>query len=151
MEQALRLLLERTRLVKSQELRISSLTEDMKRLKQSMDTHQETALRKDEQLSTLQLQIMDSTAVTESAIAVVAKSLGNVLLFYMYAASKDAELARSRESRAMELAQDTVESLQRQLTQRNQMVEKYRGMLKSIRREVLNEKDVRCLYSYHIL
>ncbi len=98
-------------------------------------------IKKDEQLSLLQMQIMGSDVVTESAVSVVAKSFGNPRSSFL--ASKDAEIARGREQRAIELAQDTVESLQRQLSQRNALVDKYRNMLKSIRRDVLAQKEVK--------
>ena len=52
------------------------------------------------------------------------------------------DIARERETEAIRIAQETIESLQRQITQKESLVTKYRDMVKSVRKEVADAREV---------
>lgn len=129
LEVSLRLLVERTRLLTAQEIKISSLETKVKDYKAQIETMEHEGLDKEFKLNNLQQanvrlnlesgKIMDETE------------------------QKYRDMARKREADAMLAAQGMIASLRRQLSQKADMLEKYQKMICEMRGKMgkLSEAD----------
>lgn len=129
LEVALRLLLERTRLLAAQEIRIALLESQLQTSTTQVRELEDETLSKDFQLNSL-----------KQTKALVDIDSGRIIDDTEH---KFREMARSRESDAMKAAQGMIASLRRQLTQKCQLVEKYQGMIFEMREKMgkLSDND----------
>nr|KAJ3422939.1 hypothetical protein HK105_005441 [Polyrhizophydium stewartii] len=129
LETALRLLVERSQAVKAQTIKLAQIETENASLKQQIQTLSGQILKKDSDLIGMQLTMAKTDAEshakkTETALAI------DMTVF---------EIARERESDAIKVAKSMIESLQRQITQKEALVQKYRDMIKSVRAEVAEQ------------
>lgn len=55
---------------------------------------------------------------------------------------RDLTWSDEREAEVIRLAQETVESLHRQMSRKDEMIEKYRSMVKDLRLDIIKQKEV---------
>ncbi len=130
LEACLGLLVDRTKLAKAQEFKIVSLETEIFSLKSSLDSQTSELRDKEVELITSQLQ----TSVKKP----VASEKQSTLHFI-----KDS-FAREREE-LIRLAEETVNSLKRQLLKKEEALEKYRNMILELRQEIAKQKEAEAL------
>ena len=128
LEACLRLLVDRTKLAKAQEFKIVSLETEIFSLKSSLDSQTSELRDKEVELITSQMQ----TSVKKP----VASEKQCTLALYLF---KDS-FAREREE-LIRLAEETMNSLKRQLLKKEETLEKYRNMILELRQEIAQQKE----------
>ncbi|KAK6098993.1 40S ribosomal protein S26 [Batrachochytrium dendrobatidis] len=131
LEASLRLLTEQGRKLKALEIKISSLEAEKKNSESELKNFSSILHNKDVEINRLQLEISQSktrdfNVKTEQALVTDAD------LF---------EASNKQEADAIDMAKSFTESLQRQIDQKEELVHKYREMVKSIRKEVFSQKE----------
>lgn len=124
LEACLGLLVDRTKLAKAQEFKIVSLETEIFSLKSSLDSQTSELRDKEVELITSQLQTSVKKPVASDFI-------------------KDS-FAREREE-LIRLAEETVNSLKRQLLKKEEALEKYRNMILELRQEIAKQKEAEAL------
>jgi hypothetical protein len=124
LEACLGLLVDRTKLAKAQEFKIVSLETEIFSLKSSLDSQTSELRDKEVELITSQLQTLVKKPVASDFI-------------------KDS-FAREREE-LIRLAEETVNSLKRQLLKKEEALEKYRNMILELRQEIAKQKEAEAL------
>ncbi|KAJ3344968.1 hypothetical protein HDU83_004566 [Entophlyctis luteolus] len=127
LEAALRMLIERSRLLTAQEIKIANLEGKIESLKEKVGESKEKIAEKD-------------AHITELRIDVARHDLraGEGLSEYD---NKTRELVRRREGEAMRSAQEVVNSLQRQLAKKEELIERYRETINEKRKEITEHKE----------
>ncbi|KAJ1568507.1 hypothetical protein HK405_001162, partial [Cladochytrium tenue] len=128
-EAALRMLVERSRLLSAQEHKISSLEAQIASMVRDAETWDETLHNKDTYISELKtkmtkLELVPGLGLSEEDN--IARSL-----------------ARAREGEAMRSGQEIIRSLQRQLSKKDELIDRYRDMIARNRREVAERDEAR--------
>ncbi|KAI9349156.1 hypothetical protein BDR26DRAFT_675164 [Obelidium mucronatum] len=121
------MLVERSRLLTAQEIKISSLETKVEKLKDKLANAGE--------------RIQEREAhITELRIDVARNDLRNGEGFTEYD-SKTRQLVRKREGEAMKSAQEVINSLQRQLSKKDELVERYREIIKDRRKDMAIKEE----------
>ncbi|KAJ3236898.1 hypothetical protein HDU78_004338 [Chytriomyces hyalinus] len=128
LEAALRMLVERSRLLTAQEIKISGLEKRIAKLKEKLTHAGNKMAEKD-------------SHITELRINVARNDLREGEGFTEYD-NKTRMLVRKREGEAMKNAQEVINSLQRQLSKKEELVERYRDMITENRKEAAQQKEV---------
>ena len=55
---------------------------------------------------------------------------------------RDLSWSHEREQEVIRIAEETIESLRRQMTRKDEMIEKYRTIVKELRQDVFHQKEV---------
>jgi xylose isomerase len=55
---------------------------------------------------------------------------------------RDLAWSQEREEEVIRIAEETIESLRRQMSRKDEMIEKYRSMVKELRQDILLQKEV---------
>ncbi|KAI8905079.1 hypothetical protein EDD86DRAFT_212204 [Gorgonomyces haynaldii] len=126
LEISLRMLLERTKLVKHLEQRLDETLQKLESQENLIKTKEQLSGVKDQQLAKMQL-LMVQKEIQEERNDVFGVEF---------------EEAREREQQALVFAKQTMDSMKAQLQMKDQMIQKYRNMLTSIRKQVIQEKDL---------
>eukprot|EP00842_Homolaphlyctis_polyrhiza_P002585 jgi/Hompol1/3327/HPOL_003201-RA len=129
LELALRLLVDRSRQIKIMEVKMDRIEKE--KVDYSQKDFAETIQKKDADL--IQLQLYKTKVETKNLVehehhATVSRDT-NAL-----------EMARERETDAIRIAKSTIESLRRQIESKDELVNKYREMVKSTRKEIAAQK-----------
>lgn len=123
LESAFRMLYERTKQMKLLEFKLADLQKQFDDNRLKIKENENSLLEKDRKLSQMQLELVNcAVKEDEDAFNVLNGSDQSIL-----------DKAREREMQVLNSAKETIKSLQRQLTAKEQMVNKYREKLKSIR------------------
>ncbi|KAJ3272293.1 hypothetical protein HDV01_005832 [Terramyces sp. JEL0728] len=134
LEVSLRLLVERTRQIKVVNARHAELEEQYTATSKAIKTNQNLADEYLVQIKRLEVERDELRYHSASLPATVEEVRSNV-----------GDKSRIRESNALKFAQETVQSLQKQLVQKGELVEKYRDMLQTIRKECMMKYSVSAL------
>ncbi|TPX68705.1 hypothetical protein SpCBS45565_g02947 [Spizellomyces sp. 'palustris'] len=132
LETALRLLVERGRLVTAQEIKISTLEGKVRTLETQLQTNVDELYKSKSDLTHLRLEVTTKQINETNTAHNVITAKEGVFTF---------DQVRDREGEAIRVAKETVASLQRQLTAKDELVEKYRKMLKDVRGEMMSHKE----------
>ncbi|KAJ3289656.1 hypothetical protein HK104_007316 [Borealophlyctis nickersoniae] len=124
LETALRLLVERGRLVAAQELKISTFEGKVAALNAEKQDNAEKLLKREHDLTNMRLEAL---AREHQEQVVVEKQ-------------DDTTRPSRRETEAIRTAQASIASLQRQLGKKDEMIEKYRAMVKEAREDLIAQK-----------
>ncbi|KAI9101929.1 hypothetical protein DFS34DRAFT_436911 [Phlyctochytrium arcticum] len=127
LEASLRLLVERGRLVTAQEIKISTLEGKLRTLESHLQDNVDELYKSKSNLTHLQLELTqrDISHRNDAAEAASAKAHVQVI-----------DKSREREGAAIRVAKEAIASLQRQLVAKDELIEKYRVMLKETRDEM---------------
>jgi centrosomal protein CEP290 len=119
------MLYERTKQMKLLEIKLADFKNLYEQSLHSMRENENSLQAKDHQLSKIQLELASTTNVQEEQLYELQNGFGESVF----------DKARERETQALKFAKQTVVSLQRQIHVKDELVSKYREMLKTIRRE----------------
>ena len=127
LESSLRMLLERTKLLKAQEIKVAKLEGAILKLEAKLKTNAEKLLQKDSDLTSLQLQLAkdEKSAFAESAVKDTAQFV----------------VSQDREAEAIRAAKRTIETIRKQVAQKEELVEKYRLKIQSMRKEFAEKEN----------
>ncbi|KNC97427.1 uncharacterized protein SPPG_09464 [Spizellomyces punctatus DAOM BR117] len=132
LETALRLLVERGRLVTAQEIKISTLEGKVRTLETQLQTNVDELYKSKSDLTHLRLEVTTKQIHETNTAHNIITAKEGVSTF---------DQVRDREGEAIRVAKETVASLQRQLSAKDELVEKYRKMLKDVRGEMMSHKE----------
>ena len=127
LEAALRLLVERSKILKVQEIKIATLEADLSVMKLSLQEKTNTLIAKDSELMDYQL----GEANQHVLVSKESETLG----------VRAMKISQEREAELIRIAEDTVSSLKRQLDSKDELIEKYRRMVKELRSENSDQKN----------
>ncbi|KAJ3315578.1 hypothetical protein HDV04_001992 [Boothiomyces sp. JEL0838] len=134
LEASLRLLVERTRQIKVVNTRYSDLEKQYSAAAKTIKTNQNIVDEYLVQIKRLEVErdeLRHQSVKLPANVEEVKKNVG--------------DKSRIREANALKFAQETVQSLQKQLVQKGELVEKYRDMLQTIRKECMMKYSVSAL------
>ncbi|KAJ3326134.1 hypothetical protein HDV06_000010 [Boothiomyces sp. JEL0866] len=134
LETSLRLLVERTRQIKVVNKRYADLEEQLGTATKTIKANQNLIDNYIVQIKRLEVErdeLRFHNAKLPSTVEEVKMNVG--------------DKSRIREVNALKFAQETVQSLQKQLVQKNELVEKYRDMLQTIRKECMMKYSISAL------
>ncbi|KAJ3256947.1 hypothetical protein HK103_005065 [Boothiomyces macroporosus] len=134
LEASLRLLVERTRQIKVVNTRYSDLEKQYSAAAKTVKTNQNIVDEYLVQIKRLEVErdeLRHQNVKLPANVEEVKKNVG--------------DKSRIREANALKFAQETVQSLQKQLAQKGELVEKYRDMLQTIRKECMMKYSVSAL------
>ncbi|KAI8621520.1 hypothetical protein BC830DRAFT_180184 [Chytriomyces sp. MP71] len=127
LEAALRMLVERSRLLTAQEIKISNLERKIEKFKEKIKIGDDKVAEKE-------------AHITELRIDVARNDLREGEGFTEYD-TRTRALVRKREGEAMKNAQEVINSLQRQLIKKDELVERYRNMITEHKKEAAARKE----------
>ena len=126
----MRLLVDRTKLAKAQELKIVSLETDIFTLKSSLD-NQMSELRDRE------MELINTKLASSSKKPLIVHKQCKYLKPCI---SSKASFSNEREE-LIRVAEETISSLKRQLSKKEETLEKYRNMIQELQTEIANQKE----------
>ncbi|KAJ3177182.1 hypothetical protein HK101_010313, partial [Irineochytrium annulatum] len=130
LELALKLLVERSRLLTAQEIKITTLESQVSRLSQTVTHSEDKLLSKDHHIAQLRQNVAQRDLqenMTEQECE-----------------SRASKIVRAREGEAMRRAQEVISSLQKQLRMKNERIQRLEEMLKKSSRDAAEkEKDAK--------
>ncbi|KAJ3218623.1 hypothetical protein HK099_004994 [Clydaea vesicula] len=129
LEVALRLLVERTRLLATQDIKIAELENKLKINKEELDDLESEKFKKDYELNDIKQNMTQYSVDSNKFKEIKEEEFRNKI--------------REREEHAMKTAQTMIASLRRQLAQKNDMVDKYQNMMLEMRDRMgkINEEE----------
>ncbi|KAJ3076959.1 hypothetical protein HDU98_010253 [Podochytrium sp. JEL0797] len=127
LEASLRMLVERSRLLTAQEIKISGLENKIEKLKDKLASAGDRINQRE-------------AHITELRIDVARNDLRQGEGFTEYD-NKTRQLVRRREGEAMKSAQEVINSLQRQLAKKDELVERYREIIKDHRKDSFAKEE----------
>ncbi|KAJ3415066.1 hypothetical protein HDV05_005592 [Chytridiales sp. JEL 0842] len=127
LEAALRMLLERSRLLTAQEVHIATLESKVSSLTKSLEEAGERMVEKDSHITELRLTVANRDLRPGQGLS--------------EADDETRSLFRKREGDAIRSAQEVIRSLRKQLAKKDELVERYRQMVQDIRREVKEREE----------
>ncbi|KAJ3333648.1 hypothetical protein HDU76_005628 [Blyttiomyces sp. JEL0837] len=127
LEASLRMLVERSRLLTAQEIKITTLEAKISELQKELHEKHERIEEKNLHITQLRTDITQRDLQPGSGLTEHDENARS--------------LVRKREGQAIQSAQDVIRSLQRQLSKKDELVERYRKMVTEIRKEVAYREE----------
>jgi peptidoglycan hydrolase CwlO-like protein len=139
------MLVERSRLLTAQEIQIATLESKVSALKNQIHDAGERIVEKDSHITELRLNVahrdlQPGQGLTDSGETLNRKHKKHALTKFLDDQTRS--LMRAREGEAIRSAQEVIRSLQKQLSKKDELVERYRRMIHDIRREVAEREEV---------
>ncbi|KAJ3018475.1 UNVERIFIED_CONTAM: hypothetical protein HDU68_011137 [Siphonaria sp. JEL0065] len=144
LEAALRMLVERSRLLTAQEIKISNLETKIGTLKEKLSNAGDRIQEREAHITELRIDVArndlrNGEGFTEYGMLLTTHS--RLCAYDYFKDSKTRQLIRRREGEAMKSAQEVINSLQRQLSKKDELVERYREMIKDRRKDMAIKEE----------